>query len=69
MPKIKTRKTAVKRFKLTKGGSKKGKIKTFKKGNNHLRSKKSNRRLNRMKGTAVRGETAKKALLKATNIT
>lgn len=64
MPKQKTRKTAIKRFKKTSSG----KIKAFKKGYNHLRTRKKRRHLNRKKGNRVLGNTSEKMAKKAANI-
>jgi large subunit ribosomal protein L35 len=64
MPKIKTRKTAIKRFKVTASG----KIKAFKRGYNHLRTRKDKRQLNRMKGNQVLDPVAQKVAKKSANI-
>ncbi|MBU4343517.1 MAG: 50S ribosomal protein L35 [Candidatus Omnitrophica bacterium] len=56
MPKLKTNKSAKKRFKLTK----KGKLKRFKQGKRHLATSKSSNRKRRLrKGTIVGGAVAK----------
>lgn len=56
MPKLKTNKSASKRFKLTK----KGKVKRFKQGKRHLlTSKSSNRKRGLRKSTIVEGTVGK----------
>jgi len=49
MPKIKTKSSAAKRFKITGGG----KIRRFQAGNSHLKTKKSSKRIRRLRRPAL----------------
>jgi large subunit ribosomal protein L35 len=64
MPKLRTRKTALKRFKVTA----KGRIKAFKKGYNHLRSRKASKQLKRLQGNRVLGKVSEKIAKHSANI-
>ena len=49
MPKVKTKRSAAKRFKITGGG----KIRRFRAGNSHLKTKKPSKRIRRLRRPAL----------------